>query len=219
MFLNTLIEYDGIVIDNRKRAWAAHKAAIEEVGFAGPKPDEFWRLYRLNAPDSQRVPLGKTPVVLQYARLRDERAVASDLIALDEPQPHLETSLKLLKQLGACHLVTLCRNRDAINATLDRLNVWMYFDKKQVLPEDLDRRVAAIREIAGEHRSTLMIAGTTSMARAADEAGCRVVGLKNGPTFPKLLRQVGVDVFYDDLDQLTDAITQRDEELQRIGLF
>ncbi len=110
-FLNTIIEYDGIIVNNRKRAWAAHKAAIDQVGFAGPGPDDFWRLYRLNAPDSQRVPLGKTPVVLQYARLRDERSEATDLIALDEPQPHLETSLKLLKQLGACHLVTLCRNR------------------------------------------------------------------------------------------------------------
>jgi hypothetical protein len=45
-----------------------------------------------------------------------------------------------------------------------------------------------------------------------------VVGIKNGPVYPKFLRQVGVDVFYDDLDQLTDALARHDPELQRIGI-
>jgi hypothetical protein len=34
-----------------------------------------------------------------------------------------------------------------------------------------------------------------------------------------VLRQVGVDVFYADLDALTDAITKRDPDLERIGIF
>ena len=34
----------------------------------------------------------------------------------------------------------------------------------------------------------------------------------------ELQKQFGVDVFYDDLDALTDAITRRDEALQRIGV-
>jgi hypothetical protein len=76
----------------------------------------------------------------------------------------------------------------------------------------------AIKELMGARR-TLAIVGTVPMAYAAGEAGCLTVGVRNGPTFPKLLQQVGVDVFYDDLDQLVDAITQRDEPLQRIGLF
>jgi len=57
------------------------------------------------------------------------------------------------------------------------------------------------------------------MAYAAGEAGCRTVGLKNGPAVPKLLRQVGVDVLFESLDELTDALSSHHPDLQRIGVF
>jgi hypothetical protein len=140
-------------------------------------------------------------------------------MALDELQPGAGVNLKVLKQLGNAHLVTLCQNREGINATLDRLEVWMHFDRKAALPENRDRRVEEIGKLCGEHRVTLAIVGTVPMAYAAGEAGCRMVGLKSGPAVPKVLRQVGVDVFYADLDALTDAITKRDPDLERIGIF
>lgn len=207
------------MVDVRPRYWAAHQQAIKPVGFQGPPPDEFWRLVRTASPDSMFVRHGKPAQVAEYTRLRNLHIDSTELMVLDEPQQGLPENLRVLKELGTCHLVTLCRNRDGINATLNRLDIWMYFDQKRVLPDDRDRRVAALRELAGSLRSTLVLAGTVPLAYAAGEAGCRVVGLRNGPAVPKLLRQVGVDVFYDNLDQLTDAMTRRDPELQRIGLF
>ncbi len=217
-FLNTLIEFEGAVVDVRPRYWAAHREAISALNFTGPTESEWWRLTRLNSPDGALAPHARGEKLAEYTRIIRQRRAASDLMQLDEAPPGAAENLRVLKQLGACHLVTLCDNREGINATLDRLQLWMYFEHKRVLPEHRERRVEALRELKGSQR-TLAIVGTVPMAYAAGEAGCLTVGLRNGPTFPKLLQQVGVDVFYDDLNALTDAITSRDEALQRIGLF
>ncbi len=217
-FLNTIIEWEGPIIDVRPRYWAAHGAAVKAAGFQGPSPDEFWRLYRTGAPDGRMVPQGRPHHVATYTRVRDERINSTELMALDELQPRVVENLKVLKAMGTCHMVSLCQNREGINATLNRLDVWLYFEQKRALPQDSDRRVAAIRELMGGAGQTLAVAGTVPFAFAANEAGCRVVGITAGPTFPKFLRQVGVDVFYDSLDQLTDALARRAPELQRIGI-
>lgn len=218
-FLNTIVEYEGPVIDVQPRYWAAHKAAIGAVGFDGPPQSEFWRLWRTGADDGKLVRYGKPPRVAEYARLRNERIDGTELMSLDEGQPGAALSFRLLKQMGSCHLASLCRNRDGINATLDRLDLWIHFNQRQSLPEDRDRRVAALQELVGGHRCTLAIVGTVPFAYAAGLAGCCLVALKKGPAVPKLLRQVGVDVFFDSLDELTDAVTRRHPDLQRIGLF
>jgi phosphoglycolate phosphatase-like HAD superfamily hydrolase len=164
------------------------------------------------------VPHAKTPVVLEYGRIRDEQIKSAELIALDEAWPDAATNLKVLKNMGTCHLVSLCPNRDALNAALDRLGLWMFFDKKQVLPADSDRRVKALSEMASGTR-TLAVAGSVPFAYAANEAGCRVVGMKTGVAFPKQMRQVGVDVFFESFDELTDALARHAPELERIGVL
>jgi len=216
-FINTIVEYEGVVVEVRPRYWAAHKAALAALGLAGPHEEEFWRLWRTGAAHGTFIH-GRPHLVAEYLRVRDQHMDNTDLMALDQPQPGAGVNLRLLKQMGSCHLVTLCRNRDGINATLDRLDLWMHFDSKQVLPDDRDRRIEALRQLVGGHHSTLAIAGTVPFAYVAGEAGCRVVGMKNGPAVPKRLRQVGVDVFFDSLDELTDALAKRHPDLQRIGL-
>ena len=218
-FLNTIIEFEGAVVDVEPRYWAAHRAAIQAVGFQGPPQAEFWRLWRTGAADAQFVRFGRPQKAVDYARIRTEQIDSTELMALDQAGPKVAENLRLLKQMGSCHLVSLCRNRDGLNATLDRLDIWMHFDSKQCLPEDRDRRVEALRKLAGGLRVTLAVVGTVPMAYAAGEAGCRTVGLTTGPTAPKLLRQVGVDVFFESLDELTDALSSRRPDLQRIGVF
>lgn len=218
-FLVTIIEWEGVLVDVRRRYWAAHREAIESVGFQGPTEEEFWRLWRAGEPDSKMVPHGKSHQVAEYVRRRQERIDASDLMEDDEAQKGAAANLRVLKNLGVCHLATLCRNRAGINTALDRLDLWMYFDRKEVLPDDRGRRVALLRELVGGQRSALAVAGTVAFAYAASEAGCRVVGMNHALAYPKRLRQVGVDVFYESLDALTDALTRRDPELQRIGLY
>lgn len=216
--LNTIVEFEGPVVDVKPRYWATHCEAIGAIGLTGPTESEWWRLLRLNSPDGALAAHAKGEKLAAYSKTVRDRRDASDLMLLDEAQPGAAENLRVLKGLGSCHLVTLCSNRDGINATLDRLQLWMHFDQKRVLPEHRERRVAAIQEVMSGPR-TLAIVGTVPMAYAAGEAGCRTVGIRNGPTFPKLLQQVGVDVFFDDLEQLTDAITKRDEALQRIGVI
>lgn len=218
-FLNIIIEYEGPVVDVEPRYWAAHQAAIQAVGFHGPPRSEFWRLWRTGATDSQFVRFGRPEKVADYARIRAETIDSTDLMALDQSGPKVAENLRLLKQMGSSHLVSLSRNREGLNAALDRLDLWMHFESKQCLPEDRDRRVEALHKLAGGMRVTLAVVGTVPMAYAAGEAGCRTVGLKNGPAAPRLLRQVGVDVFFESLDELTDALTTRHPDLQRIGIF
>jgi phosphoglycolate phosphatase-like HAD superfamily hydrolase len=217
-FLNTLVEFEGVVVNVRARYWAAHCEALAATGLRGPTADEFWRLVRIGAPDGQFVPHAKPAQVIEYKRARDARIDAGDLMQLDEAQPEAGPNLRLLKSLGSSHLVTLSRNRDGINATLDRLEVWMHFDQKRALPQDRDRRVETLRELVGAQR-TLAVVGTLPMAYAAGEAGCRVVALRTGLAFPKQFQQMGVDVIYDDLEQLTEALTRRAPELQKIGVL
>lgn len=217
-FLNTIMEYDGVVADVRPRYWAAHCHAVAAVGSDGPPADEFWRLVRTGAPDGRFVPYARTAKVLQYARLRDERIHSTELMALDEALPDAAVNLKVLKSMGTCHLVSLCPNREGLNAALDRMELWMYFDQKQALPVDRDRRVKAIRDLVGGVRTTLAVAGSVAFAYAASEAGCRVVGMKTGTAYPQQMRQVGVDVFFGSLDELTDALSRHDPQLQRIGV-
>ncbi len=217
--LNTIVEMEGPIIDVRARYWAAHREAIETVGFEGPTENEFWRLIRLGAPDAQFVRHAKPDKLAEYVQLRDEKLHSSALMALDETRNGARENLRVLKQLGSCHLATLCDNREGLNSTLDRLDIWMYFDKKTVLPESRERRVAALKELMGHHPSTLVVAGSVPFAYAAGEAGGRVVGIKGGPAFPDRLRQVGADFCFDSLDALTDALAKRDPILERIGLI
>jgi phosphoglycolate phosphatase-like HAD superfamily hydrolase len=218
MALNTIVEYEGVVIDVRPRYWAAHQTATAALGLAGPPEPEFWRLLRTEAPDAMMVPQARPHQVLEYRRRRDEQINRTDLMALDQAAADAPASLRALKEMGTLHVATFCPNREGINATLDRLVLWMYFDQKRVLPQDRDRRVAALREMADGNHMTLAVAGTVAFAYAAGEAGCRVVGMNTGLAFPKLMRQVGVDLFFDSLDALTSALTQRDPALQRIGI-
>jgi phosphoglycolate phosphatase-like HAD superfamily hydrolase len=218
-FINSIVEYEGPVVDVRPRYWAAHCEALAATGLTGPTEEEFWRLWRTGSPPGMFARHGKPHMVDEYLRKRNERIDSSELMAHDEPQPKAAEDLRVLKQLGNCHLATLCANREGINATLDRTGLWLFFDQKRSLPESRERRVAAIRELIGGQQRTLAVAGTVAFAYAAGEAGCRVVGMKNGPAVPQSLRRVGVDVFFDSLDALTDALTRHDPELQRIGLF
>ncbi len=218
-FITTIVEFEGGVVDVRPRYWAAHQAALAPLGHAGPPEEEFWRLVRTGANDAMRARYAKPHQVPLYTKVRDERESGSELMALDEPVAGLAGNLRVLKSLGVCHLVTLCGNREGINATLDRLDVWMYFDQKRSLPESRERRVEAIREMSEGRRSVLVVAGTVPLAYAAGEAGCRVVAMKHGPAVPRRMRQVGVDVFFESLDELTDAMTTRHPDLERIGLF
>lgn len=217
-FLTTIIEYDGVLVNLQPRYWAAHSQAVAAAGFQGPTQDEFWRLLRTGASDGQLVPYAKSAKVLEYAALRNRLLHGAELMELDEGWPDTAINLKVLKNMGTCHIASLCPNRDALNAALNRLDVWMYFDKKQVLPADSDRRIEALQQMSGGMR-TLAVAGTIPFAYAANEAGCRVVGMKTGLAFPKQFRQVGVDVCFDSLDGLTDALARRDPELQRIGVI
>lgn len=217
-FLTTIVEYEGALVNVRPRYWAAHQAAISALGWRGPTEDEFWRLVRSGASDGLMVPYAKSTQILEYVRLREERLNSTDLIALDEAWPDAATNLKILKNMGTCHLASLCPNRDALNASLDRADLWMYFDKKQSLPIDRERRVQTLADMASGTR-TMVVAGSVPFAYAANEAGCRVVGMKTGTAFPKQMRQVGVDVFFDSLDELTDALGRHDPELERIGVI
>lgn len=217
-FLNTIIEWEGPIVNVRPRYWAAHQAALRGLSFKGPAEDEFWRLVRTGAPAGMFVPYGKPPAVAEYARVRDEHLHGTALMALDELQPAVVENLKVLKSMGCCHLASLCQNREGINATLNRLDVWIYFEQKRPLPADSDRRVETLKELMAPSARNLAVAGSVPFAFTANEAGCRVVGIRSGLAFPKQFRQVGVDVFYDDLDQLTDALARRDPKLQRIGL-
>ncbi|HSW44738.1 MAG TPA: hypothetical protein VLM89_04120 [Phycisphaerae bacterium] len=218
-FLNTIIEYEGVVIDVRPRYWAAHRAALQAIGLAGPNQEDFWRLVRTGSPDSAFVRQGKPHHATDYVRVRDERINSTDLMVVDVAQEGAGTNLRVLKQMGACHLATLCENRAGINTTLDRLDLWIHFDRKVALPREPQRRMETILEMMGEHPSTLAVASSVPFAYAAGQAGARVVGMKTGIAFPKNLRQVGVNLFFDSLDELTDALSRHDETLQRIGLI
>lgn len=217
-FVNTIVEWEGPVINVRPRYWAAHRAAIAAIGFQGPTEEEFWRLWRTVAPDAMFARPAPPAKVAEYVRLRNEKIDSTELMALDELQPRAAENLKVLKQMGACHLASLCRNRDGVNETLNRLDVWLCFEKKQALPEDRDRRVEALRGLVGGNTRTLAIAGSVAFAFAAEEAGCRVVAVRCGQAYPKNFQQVGVDVGFDDLDAITDAMGRRDPALQRLGI-
>lgn len=217
-FLNTIVEFEGPVVDVRPRWWAAHKAGAAAIGLEGPPEDEFWRLVRKGSPDGMIMRHARPHQLAQYTHVRAEQQNSTAFMALDEPQPALKQNLRVLKQLGTCHLVTTCRNQEGINATLDRLDIWMCFERRIILPEDRVRRLTLLKELAAGHSSTLAIVGTVPVALALSNAGCRCVGLAQGPAFPNNLRQVGVDAFFDSLDALTDALAARHPDLQRIGL-
>lgn len=218
-FLNVIVELEGPVLDIRPRYWAAHRAAADAGRFTGPAPDEFWRLVKTGAQPGQFIPAARPAQVAEYQRLQEAGFHSNELINLDEPQPKAVVSLKVLKQMGACHLISSGRNREGINAVLNRHELWLYFDKKVLLPADSDRRVTAIRELVGENRQTLAIVSSVPVAFAASEAGCLMIGVTSGPAYPKQLRQVGVDVCFDSLDALTDALGTHHPDLQRLGLI
>src|SRR5262245_2789401 len=129
-YLNTILEWEGSIINVRPRYWAAHQAAVKSAGFQGPPADEFWRLYRTGASDGLMVPYGKPHHIAEYTRVRNEKINSTELMALDELQPAVVENLKVLKSMGGCHMASLCQNRDGVNATLNRLDVWLYFEQK-----------------------------------------------------------------------------------------
>ncbi len=216
-YINTIIEWEGAVIDVRPRFWAAHQEAIQPTGYRGPSEEEFWRLIKIGADLGAMLPHAKPPQVAEYKKLWHEKVESTEFMTNDELQPTAANNLRVLKQMGNAHLVTLSSNSKGVNETLDRLDVWMHFDQKRSLPENRERRVKTLKDLAGGHRTTLVVAGTVPLAYAAAQADLSVVAMRTSLAFPKQFRQVGVDVFFDTLDELTDALINGDEALQRIG--
>ncbi|NLX12423.1 MAG: hypothetical protein GXY44_02050 [Phycisphaerales bacterium] len=218
-YFNTIIEWEGVVVDVRARYWMAHKTAVAKVGYDGPTEDEFWRLLKTGAADGQMVRFGREGKVTDYACMRDEYLRSNELMVKDELLPTVWENLLVLKRLGGCHLVTLCPNIEGVNAALNRLDVWMNFDQKRALPADRERRKQILKDMAGGQRRTLVVAGTVPLAYAAADAGLAVVGMKTGLAFPQRMRQVGVDLFFETLDELTEAMTRHDPQLERLGVL
>lgn len=218
-FLNIVVEWEGAVVEVRPRYWAAHRAAAEAIGERGPNEEEFWRLVKIGAEPGAFVPHAKPDRAREYARLRDELRDSSELMEKDELLEGALPGLPVLKNMGACHLVTLSGNIDGINAALNRLDVWMHFDRKRALPQDRDRRAQLLGEVAGGMGRALVVAGTVSLALTAARAGLPTVALKSGLAFPRQFRQTGIELFFENLDELSDALIENRGIFSPIGLF
>ena len=141
------------------------------------------------------------------------------MLGLDEAQDDVAGALRSLKPLGESILITLRLNRPGAQDVMNRLGLSDYFLRVRGLSQSQGRREDQLRELAGDTRRVLVVAGSEPVIIAAREVDLPVVGITRGSRTPQKLRRAGADVLFADLDAVSIALATGAEEIQRAGLL
>lgn len=217
--MKILIEMDGPLVDVRARYYEVHRRIMIELGLPAVSPDPFWRLVRRDEPTEAFVPGGRAKHAERYARRFTELSECDDVLMLDEAQDDAAGALRSLKPLGESILITLRLNRPGAQDVMNRLDLSAYFLRVCGLSQSQGRREDQLRELAGDARRVLVVAGSEPVIIAAREVDLPVVGVTCGSRTPQNLRRAGADVLFADLDAVSIALATGAEEIQRAGLL
>jgi phosphoglycolate phosphatase-like HAD superfamily hydrolase len=212
-----LIDMDGPLVDIRPRLYALHKELIGETGLAPRPPEEFWQMIRRGEPLDRHLGQARPAHRDAYGRSFVERCEREDLLALDTMQPEVAQNLRVLKDMGVCHLITLRLNRQGAQQALDRCDICHFFDQLRVLSQVRSARIEQLKELAGGDPKTMVVTSSDSILIAARECSLFTVGIGNGPATPQRLRQAGADFVAKDLSELVDHLRPLSEAIRRAG--
>ncbi len=212
-----LIELDGPVVDIRPRYYRAHRLVQGELGLASRDADEFWRLVRKGAGAAEIVRPHRSGQLAAYAQ-RFEAALLSDsLLELDVPQKDVVIHVSGLREVAPCSLVSVRPDRQATQRLLDRHELWRHFRILRLLSQDRSVRMSQLTDWVRQSDQTVAAVASETMVLSAREAGAVVVGVANGASTPRRLRQAGADMVVADLGELVEAVQQSSDELIRAG--
>ncbi len=215
--MQLVIELDGPVVDVQRRHFQAHRLAQQEIGLAARLPDEFWRLYRKEAPLIEIVRPHRTGLLEVYQKRFAELRVSGELWSLDTPQSDAASALSELNTMGPCSLVVLGHDRQAAQELLDRHELWRFFRTMRMLSQDLSMRISQLKDLAAGGGQTLAALSSDVVTRSAREAGLIVAGVSNGPCTPLRLTRNGADLVVRNLSELVAVIREPTPDLLRAG--
>ena len=152
------LDLDGTVLDVRRRHYAAYVSVCEMRDVKGtPIPEaEYWHWRRESKPVSDIIKASKVfPTKHRlYQERFDERLEVPELLLLDEPRTGVETFLgKVYTKTPIC-LVTLRRDKEALESQLASLGLSKYFASVLAGAPPTPRRPE--KGLRGRHKAQLI---------------------------------------------------------------
>ena len=217
--MRLIIEFDGSVFDPATVYYAAHQAAIAEVGWSRLDQATFWRLLRTKGRQADLLPGAKPVKIAEYEKRFDTCLESDALVASYQPQPDIRDTLMQLARFGACSLITLGSNLAGRRMVLEKHGLAGLFARFDGMEADPRRRPAELRRLCEADARTLVVAASDSLIRSAGEAETLSVGIAAGPCSVTRLHQAGADVVYKALHELSASIRDGAADLVQAGLL
>lgn len=214
-----LLEFDGPVFDPAGVWYAGHQASAAAVGWSRLDQATFWRLTRTKGITSELLPGARENQLAEYLAQFTQQIEADATLGAGTFQEDASTNLPTLARFGPCVLITLGRNVEARTRLLDGARLRRYFERVDCIETDPRRRSAQFTALSAGDRRTIVVAGTDSIIRAANDAGLFTVGIARGTCSVNRLHQAGAGVVYKSLNELADSLKSGAGDLIRAGLL
>ena len=189
------LDFDGTLLDVRKRHYAAYVGTIESPEIKGKAiPEkEYWGLRVENKPWQEIAKRSRLfpPRYKQYHEAFQERLETPELLTLDEIRPGVVTALGKLYTKTPIVLVTLRRDVDALESQVASLGLSKYFvtilggaPPKTRRPDPDGRWKHKAKIVRDRYKllpvESLYVGDTETDVKAARELGFEVWLLENG---------------------------------------
>lgn len=214
-----IIEFDGPVFDPAPVYYAAHQAAVAEVGWSRLDQATFWRLLRTKGRQADLLPGAKPVKIADYEKRFNAHLESDALVASYQPQPDTRDALLQLAHAGTCCLITMGSNVAGRRTVLEKHGLAGILEQFDGLEADPRLRPAELRRLGEADPRTLVVAASDALIRSAGEAGVLGVGIAVGPCSVARLHQAGAGVVYKALHELSASIRDGAADLVQAGLL
>jgi phosphoglycolate phosphatase-like HAD superfamily hydrolase len=201
-----LFDLDGTLIDVSKRHYSLYRSVISGLGVEALPAGDYWRHRR--AGESTIDLLATTPGVdvERFTAAWMDGIEQPAWLALDEPY---EGAIEIIEALGPEYelvLITLRRDRGALMAQLDALQMRSYFTEIICHGPELVRGKHQLEGVAGLPAGGYAVGDTEADIELASETGRQAICLSYGVRSGRYLAARGAETVIGSLRELPEVI-------------
>ena len=217
--MNIIVEFDGVIADQREAWHAAHAVATQAVGWSRLDSATFWRLIRTKGRQADLLPAAKPVKLTEYWTKFDQLVESDEYIGKLVFDDNSIADIIALTLRGDLRLVTLGANLPARQEFLARHNLTRFVKQFEKLDPDPRRRPAEFKLLAKPNPRTIVVCGSDALVRSAGSAELVTAGISTGSCTGPRLHSAGASVVYRNLSELAESLKNGARDLIQAGLL
>lgn len=179
-------DFDGTLIDVKKRYYAAHAKACEYIGIEPSTPENYWELKQDKTPEN-KINVITPDQYKNYSTKRIQLLEDESLLRLDTPfdgVPDLMNKLNIEGNL--LFIATMRRHTDRVIQEIKNLKLDSYFEKilaiapKDKPSDDKANLIKSVRDIYKKYERNYMIGDTEADIDCGKQLDFITVGVTSG---------------------------------------